>query len=179
MRMQTRNMPNRFNHVALIRLALLAVMPAIIAAMSLPLAAQEARRNLLVNPDFARTYAARRSPEPHARDMPGLDKNAAMPYAWAIQPNRWTGAGSETIGAISPVQVDGGPALHVVTGKSESMRLRQFVEVVPEAAYTCAVWIKGKGTVTIHPYAQSPRPGKILASSTAGRRRTGPRSSCP
>ena len=179
MRMQTRNMPNRFNHVALIRLALLAVMPAIIATMSLPLAAQEARRNLLVNPDFARTYAARRSPEPHARDMPGLDKNAAMPYAWTIQPGGGPSAGAETIGIISPVQVDGGPALHVVTGKSESMRLRQFVEVVPEAAYTCGVWIKGKGTVAIHPESRAPLSGKILASPTAGRRRTGPRSSCP
>ena len=109
MRMQTRNLPNRFGHVVLIRLAFLAVMPAIIAAMSLPLAAQEASRNLLVNPDFARTYAARRSPEPYVRNMPGLDKNAAMPYAWTIQPNRWSGAGSETIGVISPAQVDGGP----------------------------------------------------------------------
>ena len=45
------------------------------------------------------------------------------------------------------------------------MRLRQFVEVVPEAAYTCAVWIKGKGTVTIHPYAQTPAVGQDLGAA--------------
>ena len=152
---------SRMSHqVALSRLAFFVAVSSIIVFASLPLAAQETRRNLLVNFDFARTYAARRSPQPYLRNMPGLDKNAAMPYAWAVQPGG--GPTAETIGAISPVQVDGGAALHVVTRKSETMRLRQFVEVVPEASYTCAVWIKGKGTVTVHPSAQAPAAGQDL-----------------
>ena len=160
-----RNSLNGFHHVNLFRRALLAVMPAIIAAMPWPLNAQEASRNLVVNPDFARTYAARRSPEPYVKNMPGLDKDAALPYAWTLQPNRSSNAGGETIGAVSPVRADGGSALRVVTRKSENMRLRQFIEVVPEAAYTCAVWIKGKGTVTIHPYAHTPATGQDLGAA--------------
>ena len=61
--------------------------------------------------------------------------------------------------------VDGRAALRVVTKKSESIRLRQFIEVVPEAAYTCAVWIKGKGTVTLHPSAQTPAVGQDLGAA--------------
>ena len=161
------NLLNRFARLPMIRLALLAVIAAIIAGMSLPATAEESSRNLMVNADFARTFAARRSPEPYIRNMPGLDKDSAMPCAWTVQPNRWPNAGTEPIGAVLPVQVDGGPALHVVTHKAENMRLRQYVEVVPEAAYTCAIWIKGKGNVAIHPYAHTPAVGQDLGAVSA------------
>ena len=161
-----RNVLNRFNRVVLVRLALLAVVIGIIAGASSPLAAEESSRNLVVNADFARTYAARRSPEPYVRNMPGLDKDSAMPYAWTVEPNRWPVAGTDAIGEVSTVRVDGGSALRVVTKKSENMRLRQCVEVVPEAAYTCAVWIKGKGAVTVRAYAQTPAVGQDLGGAS-------------
>ena len=161
------NALKRFNHVVPACVVFLAAMWAIIVGLSLPLAAEESSRNLVVNADFARTFAARRSPEPYIRNMPGLDKDSAMPCAWTVQPNRWPAAGTDAIGAVLPVQVDGGSALHVVTHKAQNMRLRQYVEVVPEAAYTCAIWIKGKGTVTIRPYAHTPAVGQDLGAATA------------
>ena len=167
MEKQMRNALNQTDRVALIRWTLIAVMLAAVAGASMPLAAEQASRNLVVNADFARTYAAHRSPEPWTRNMPGLDKDAAMPYAWTVQPSRWTSTGPDTIGTVSPVRADSGAALRVVTKKSENMRLRQYVEVVPEAAYTCAVWIKGKGAVTIRPQAYTPAVGQDLGTATA------------
>ena len=108
-----RNSLDRFRHIDILRWAFLAAMPAVLAAMPSPLVAGEASRNLAVNPDFARTYAGRRSPEPYPKNMPGLDKDAAMPYAWTVQPNRSSGGGGDTIGAISPASVDGRAALRV------------------------------------------------------------------
>jgi hypothetical protein len=159
------SLSSRLNSATLIGLSLLVVIPPVIAGMSLPLAAAEAARNLVVNSDFARTYAGRRSPEPYVRNMPGLDKDSAMPCAWTIQPNRWPKTGTDQIGMVSPLRVDGGSALRVVTRKSESLRLRQYVEVVPEATYTCAVQIKGQGTVTLHPCAHTPATGQDLGSA--------------
>ena len=119
-----------------------------------------------MNANFAKTYAAQRSPEPYVRNRHGFDKNAAMPVRLGDSAQSLVREhGSETIGIISPVQVDGGPASAGRYQKAGSIRLRQLIEVVPEAAYTCAVWIKGKGNVTIESSAQTPAAGQNLGTA--------------
>ncbi len=47
------------------------------------------------------------------------------------------------------------------------MRLRQYVEVVPEATYNCELSIKGKGSVTLRPSACIPAVWQDLGTASA------------
>ena len=122
---------------------------------------QASRCNLVVNPDFERTYAARKitgfteSGMPginlQYRQLPGFDGKPFMPYGWGVMPNR------DGAGVVSVVQDGGSHALRVQTAKGEAVRLRQcYIEVVPEATYCCGVWVKGKGGVNMLAFAQNP-----------------------
>ena len=173
------NASNRFYRVDLFGWAFLAVMPAVIVAAPAPLAAGEASRNLVVNPDFARTYAARRSPEPYPKNMPGLDKDAAMPCAWTVQPNRGAGGGGRRSEQFRRRQVEGQSASarrdrqvreHAAAagrrgGSRGDLRLRRVDQGQRERVDSS------------HP-PRRPLSGRTSAPRAARRRRTGRESSC-
>ncbi len=169
--------PNRFTHVAL-SLSILLAVAAVLGIMISPPAWGATERNLVVNGDFARTYPARPSPAPVVRNSPTLGKDSQLPCAWVVEPNRWPQGSQENIGTVVTAQADGKSALHVTTGKGESMRLRQSIEVVPEASYTCFVWVKGKGSVAMMAYAQRRRSARSLGPAACRPRRLGRSSSC-
>ncbi len=90
---------NRFGSAALIGLLLAAwtLLPAASAAR----ASEASVRNLLVNPEFARTYTARPSPDNFPRNMPALNKDAAMPAAWTVQPFGGPTSGNGPTGLVA------------------------------------------------------------------------------
>ena len=156
---------DRSSHVAashrVFAAAIAGMLLAVIASSAA--AAAAAQRNLVVNGDFARTYGARPSPAPVVRNAPSLNKDSQLPCAWTVEPRRWPQGSRENIGTVDAVREKGKHALHVTTGKGEDIRLRQSIEVVPEAAYTCSVWVKGKGSVALLAYARRRRSARSLA----------------
>lgn len=160
--MQSRS--NRFSSFAL-SLPIFLTLTMAMETMTSPPAWSATQRNLTVNGDFARTYPARPSPAPVVRNSPAMNKDSTLPCAWVVEPNRWPTGSMENIGTVAAVRENGKPALHVTTGKGENVRLRQSIEVVPEASYTCSVWVKGKGSVGVVASAQVPAVGQELGAS--------------
>ena len=155
------------SHVAANRRVSTIVSAAILGAAVASSAWAATERSLIVNGHFARTYPARPSPAPVVRNAPALNKDSQLPCAWTVEPSRWPQGSQENIGTIAAFREDGKPALHVTTGKGEGIRLRQSVEVVPEARYKCSVWTKGKGSVALLASAQAPAVGQELGASRA------------
>jgi hypothetical protein len=125
--------------------------------------------NMIVNPNFERTFEARRLTEftepgspginPQYRQLPGYAGKPFLPYGWSLLPNR------EGAGVVSLVENGGRRALRVQTKRGEQVILRQnYFEVVPEAAYTCGLSIRGKGTVSVQPSAENPAVWQTLDS---------------
>jgi hypothetical protein len=120
--------------------------------------------NLIINPDFARTYAAQRLMEtnqPYVRGehkiLPGYTTAAFQPYGWAVVPEK------DGQGTVSVVDDEGRPALRIQAGVGEKLRLRQqSIEVVPGAAYVGGISAKGTGQIKLLMVVAEPAPQEVL-----------------
>jgi hypothetical protein len=124
--------------------------------------------NLVINPDYQHTYAARRLDDPklsgvrsESRVLPGYEGAAFLPYGWSIVPQK------DGQGVVSLVQEDGKSALRIRTEAGESITVSQgLVEVIPGATYTSGISVKGSGSVTLSVYVSEPAPGGELSRLT-------------
>jgi len=128
-----------------------------------------ARANLIVNPNFERTYAARRLLEPalkyirgdHKR-LPSYEGKPFMPYGWMMVPGR------DGACKVSIVEDGGKRALRVRAAKGDVLSLRQLhVEVVPGAKYNCSLSLKGAGRVSLQVLVREPAPAELLGDASA------------
>jgi hypothetical protein len=122
--------------------------------------------NLLMNPDFQQTYAARRLADPQLpgvrseyRMLPGYGGQAFLPYGWSIMPTQ------NGQGIVSLVRDDDGkPALRLQTRQGESLLLQQsLLELVPGATYSCGLQVKGTGRANLKVRASDPALAESLA----------------
>jgi len=118
--------------------------------------------NLVANPDFLRTYRARRLTAPglkyvrgQHKTLPSYDGEAFLPAGWLIT------LSADGAGRLSFAPDGDRRALRVRTGEGQVLTLTQrYVEVAPGAEYDFGVQVKGAGHVRLSAYASNPGPAQ-------------------
>ena len=125
--------------------------------------------NLVVNPDFGRTYRARRAVQAELKYvrgqhkmLPSYDGEAFLPYGWIVTLPK------DGAGRLSVARDQERSALRIRTGKGETLQLTQrYVEVVPGAMYGFGVQVKGTGHVRLSGHASNPAPMERVGEVSA------------
>ena len=139
----------------------------LVCALATMLSAHANAVNLIVNPDFNRTYAAWAVADPKLANgrpeqtlLPGFEGDAFMPYGWNVSPAK------DKQGLVSLSDENGAKSLRIRAKEGERLLLQQtLLEVVPGASYVCGIKVNGTGNVKLHISASNPGPSEELVQT--------------